>query len=366
MEQNNQNKSNPNQNPSGKKHKRNRYHHKKHHRKPQNAERPQDAVIEESTLAEEFSAADIDENVAYDDAIDTSSILDAPEPVDDGSPKVEVIGVRFKKVGKVYYFAPEGLAVKKGEHVIVDTARGPEFGEVWNANKFIKESDIVPPLRPVIRIATKEDIVHNEENQKKEKEAFDICLKQIAEHGLDMKLVDTQFTFDNSKLLFYFTSSGRVDFRDLVKDLASIFRTRIELRQIGIRDEAKLLGGLGACGRPLCCASFLSDFVQVSIKMAKEQGLSLNSTKISGTCGRLMCCLRYEHDTYAYEISKTPSVDSVVKTEDGVGTVIETYPLAGNIKVKLHDKADVQPKIYHRDTVKVISHAKNVEKDEKN
>ena len=366
MEQNTQNKNNSEKNPSGKKHKKNRYRHKKHHRKPQNAERPQDTVVEESPLAEEFSDVELDENVALDDILEGGTVLDAPAPVDDDSPKVEVIGVRFKKVGKVYYFAPEGITAKKGDCVIVDTARGPEFGEVWNANKFIKESDVVPPLRPVIRIATKEDYIHNEENQKKEKEAFDICLKQIADHGLDMKLVDTQFTFDNSKLLFYFTSSGRVDFRDLVKDLAATFHTRIELRQIGIRDEAKLLGGLGACGRPLCCASFLSDFVQVSIKMAKEQGLSLNSTKISGTCGRLMCCLRYEHDTYAYEISKTPSVDSVVKTEDGVGTVIETFPLAGNIKVKLHDKSDVQPKIYHRDTVKVISAAKNFEKEEKN
>ena len=364
MEQNNQNKNHSENGFSGKKHKKNRYHHKKHHRKPQNQEKSQEAVIEENPLAEEFSEAELDENIAFDDIL-LSDPSDNKKEDDDDSPKVEVIGIRFKKVGKVYYFAPEGIVAKKGDCVIVDTARGPEFGEVWNANKFVKESDIVPPLRPVIRVATKEDFIHNEENQKKEKEAFNICQKQIEAHGLDMKLVDAQFTFDNSKLLFYFTSSGRVDFRDLVKDLASIFRTRIELRQIGIRDEAKLMGGLGACGRPLCCASFLSDFVQVSIKMAKEQGLSLNSTKISGTCGRLMCCLRYEHDTYAYEISKTPSVDSVVKTEDGVGTVVETYPLAGNIKVKLHDKADQQPKIYHRDTVKIISSARNIEKEEK-
>ena len=364
MEQNNQNKNRSESNFSGKKHKKNRYHHKKHHRKPQNPEKSQDAVIEENPLAEEFFETELDENIAFDDII-SSYISDNKKENADDAPKVEVIGIRFKKVGKVYYFAPEGIVAKKGDCVIVDTARGPEFGEVWNANKFVNESDIVPPLRPVIRIATKEDFIHNEENQKKEKEAFNICLKQIEAHGLDMKLVDAQFTFDNSKLLFYFTSSGRVDFRDLVKDLASVFRTRIELRQIGIRDEAKLMGGLGACGRTLCCASFLSDFVQVSIKMAKEQGLSLNSTKISGTCGRLMCCLRYEHDTYAYEISKTPSVDSVVKTEDGVGTVVETYPLAGNIKVKLHDKADQQPKIYHRDNVKIISSARSFEKEEK-
>ena len=367
MEQNNQNQNHPNQD-SKKKHNRHRYHKNRHRRKP----RPenQDEIVEnleaveESPIVEEFEQKDEASVIPPEDILE-SPILAPAKVADENAPRVEVIGIRFKKVGKIYYFAPDGKTAKKGDFAIVDTARGLEFGEVWTANKLVPETEIVPPLRPVVRLATKEDIAHNEENQKKEKEAFDQCLKRIELHKLDMKLVDAQFTFDNSKLLFYFTSSGRVDFRDLVKDLASIFRTRIELRQIGIRDEAKLLGGLGVCGRPLCCASFLSDFVQVSIKMAKEQKLSLNSNKISGVCGRLMCCLSYEHETYAYEISKTPPVDSVVKTEDGVGTVIDSFPLAGNVKVKLHDKEDTPPKIYHRDTVKIISSSKNVEKDEK-
>ena len=284
------------------------------------------------------------------------------EPIEDEE-QVEVIGIRFKKVGKVYYFEPNGIKANKGDFAIVDTARGLEFGEVFIANKLVGVSETVPPLRPVLRIATKEDIIHNEENIKKEKEAFDICLKQIASHELDMKLVDAQYTFDNSKLLFYFTSSGRVDFRELVKDLAAVFRTRIELRQIGIRDEAKLIGGLGACGRPLCCATFLSDFVQVSIKMAKEQGLFLNSSKISGTCGRLMCCLRYEQDTYEYEISRTPSVESTVKTPDGVGVVVESRPLTGIIKVRIGDKDESAIKTYHRDNVKIIHSNKNTDKE---
>lgn len=364
MEQDNQKKSSHENKPSGKKNHKHKYYHRHHHKKPKAIEAEREELAEETPVVEEVAevshAADISEDVLESDII-------APfTPVDDDLPKVEVIGIRFKKPGKVYYFAPEGISAKKGDFAIVDTARGLEFGEVWTANKLVSESEIVPPLRPVIRIANEQDIARNEENQKKEKEAFSICLKQIEDHKLDMKLVDAQYTFDNSKLLFYFTSSGRVDFRDLVKDLASVFRTRIELRQIGIRDEAKLLGGLGACGRPLCCATFLSDFVQVSIKMAKEQRLSLNSSKISGTCGRLMCCLSYEQATYAYESSKTPSVDSVVKTEDGVGTVIETFPLAGNVKVKLHEKDDVQPKIYHRDAVKIISRAHHSDKEEKN
>ncbi len=306
-----------------------------------------EANISSDTEATEYS-------VTVDLSDDATLLIDEA-PANDDSPKVEVVGVRFKKAGKVYYFAPGEFKLHLGDAAIVETARGHELGDIACGNRMVREKDIVQPLRPVIRIATPEDIRHGEENRKKENEAFSICLSKIAEHGLDMKLVDVEYTFDNSKLLFYFTSAGRVDFRELVKDLASVFRTRIELRQIGIRDEAKLMGGLGVCGRPLCCASFLSDFVQVSIKMAKEQNLSLNSTKISGTCGRLMCCLRYEHDTYETEIRLTPPVDSVVKTEDGVGTVIETSPLAGLIKVRLNDKADTVPKFYHRDSVKVIS-----------
>ncbi len=293
----------------------------------------------------------------HDLPIDSPLFAKEKEPEDD-SPRVEVVGIRFKKAGKVYFFAPGDLKLRLGDAAVVETARGPELGDVASTSKLVKEKDIVKPLRPVIRLATKEDIAHGEENRKKENEAFSVCLKKIEEHGLDMKLVDVEYTFDNSKLLFYFTGAGRVDFRELVKDLASVFRTRIELRQIGIRDETKIMGGLGVCGRALCCASFLSDFVQVSIKMAKEQNLSLNSTKISGTCGRLMCCLRYEHDTYEAEINLTPPVDSVVKTEDGVGTVVETVPLQGLLKVKLEGKNEGAPKYYHRDNVKVIKHSK--------
>ncbi len=266
----------------------------------------------------------------------------------------EVVGVRFKEEGKVYYFAPGKDQLSKGDPVIVETARGPEYGTVWVANRMVRDSEIVKPLKEVMRRATPEDLKHHRENKAKEAEAFRICGEKIAQHGLDMKLVEAQYTFDNSKLLFYFTSAGRVDFRELVKDLASVFRTRIELRQIGIRDEAKLMGGLGACGRPLCCATFLSDFGQVSIKMAKEQSLSLNSSKISGVCGRLMCCLRYEHEAYVEEIKLTPPVDSVVKTPDGVGVVVETSPLRGLIKVKLKD-TDGAPIQVHRDRVQVLS-----------
>ncbi len=279
-----------------------------------------------------------------------------------GENMTEVLGIRFKKAGKVYYFGAGSCHAKRGDFAIVETMRGPEFGEVWLANRFVPNEEIVPPLRPVIRIATEADVAHNEENKKKEAEAFRIGNEKIEAHGLDMKLVDVQYTFDNSKLLFYFTSAGRVDFRELVKDLASIFRTRIELRQIGIRDEAKLIGGLGVCGRPLCCASFLSGFGQVSIKMAKEQNLSLNSSKISGNCGRLMCCLRYESQAYAEELSLTPPVDSTVSTPDGVGVVSEISPLTGMIKVKLKNADPPVPKPYHRDTVKVLSRPKGGDK----
>ena len=285
-----------------------------------------------------------------------------PDSLSDDPTAVEVVGVRFRRSGKVYYFDPHGIKLENGAFVIVETARGPEYGEVWMPNRHVAEQSIVQPLRHIVRIATEADAAHHENNRLREKEAFDICREKIAKHGLDMKLVETQYTFDNSKLLFYFTSAGRVDFRELVKDLASVFRTRIELRQIGIRDESKLLGGLGACGRPLCCASFLSDFVQVSIKMAKEQNLSLNSNKISGTCGRLMCCLRYENSTYEEEIRKTPPVESVVKTPDGNGVVTEISPLSGMIKVRINDKQDTTViKAFHRDDVTVISRPRPTE-----
>ena len=272
---------------------------------------------------------------------------------------VEVIGVRFSKTGKVYYFEPNGNVARRGDAVIVETARGLEFGEAWQPNHSVPETDIVPPLRPVIRLADEKDVTHNADNRKREEEAFRICLDKIRAHGLDMKLVEAQYTFDNSKLLFYFTSAGRVDFRELVKDLASVFRTRIELRQIGIRDEAKLMGGLGICGRPLCCASFLSDFSQVSIKMAKEQNLSLNSAKISGTCGRLMCCLNYEYPVYVEASRRTPSVGTTVGTPDGVGTVVETNPLAGIIKVALSNAAPgAVPQYYKCADVRIMGDRK--------
>ena len=280
-----------------------------------------------------------------DDAVDTQ---------EEAVPTVEVVGIRFKSTGKTYYFDPNGKKYQKGTGAIVDTARGQEFGEVAMANSQVKESDIVPPLRHVIRAATEADVAHNIENKKKEEEAFRVCNERIASHKLDMKLIEAQYTFDNTKLLFYFTSSDRVDFRELVKDLASVFRTRIELRQIGIRDEAKLMGGLGMCGRPLCCSVFLSDFNQVSIKMAKEQNLSLNSAKISGICGRLMCCLKYEHEAYEYEIKRTPPVDSLVRTESGDGIITETSPLAGTVKVRLFASPEAPPKVFKRDEIMML------------
>ncbi len=291
-----------------------------------------------------------------EEPINVDHILDAQETPTEipEEERVEIVGVRFRAAGKTYYFDPHGITAKKGDYAIVETARGPEFGDVYLGNTYIRKKDTVSPLRPLVRIATEADVAHHLENREKEKDALRICYEKILSHKLDMKLVDAQYAFDNSKLLFYFTSEGRVDFRDLVKDLASVFRTRIELRQIGIRDEAKMLGGLGACGRTLCCSTFLPDFAQVSIKMAKEQNLSLNSTKISGLCGRLMCCLRFESDVYTEEIRKTPPVDSVVKTEDGIGYVISTNPLAGTVRVILKDTPDVAPKQYHRNDVVVL------------
>ena len=276
---------------------------------------------------------------------------------------IHVAGIRFKPNGKIYFFDNTGITLKNGGHAIVDTARGLEYGEVAFADKEVKESSLVLPLRNVVRAATEEDAVKNEQNKIKEEEAFKTCLEKIEHHKLDMKLIEAQYSFDNSKLLFYFTSANRVDFRELVKDLASVFKTRIELRQIGIRDEAKIMGGLGACGRALCCATFLSDFAQVSIKMAKEQNLSLNSGKISGCCGRLMCCLQYEYSTYVEESKKTPPVEATVKTREGVGIVTESSPLAGTIKVKLNDKPDTAPVLFKRDDVTVISRPQKKDND---
>lgn len=235
-----------------------------------------------------------------------------------------IIGVRFRKSGKVYYFDPSGFSINKGNHVIVETARGVEYGTVVLGPRDIDNEKIIQPLKPVIRIATEEDDNTNIENIEKEKEAFDICLDKIKKHGLKMKLIDSEYTFDKNKLLFYFTADGRIDFRDLVKDLAAIFRTRIELRQIGVRDETKLMGGIGICGRPLCCHTYLADFAPVSIKMAKEQNLSLNPAKISGVCGRLMCCLKNEEEAYEYLNSTLPHINDTVKTIDGYEGIVHS------------------------------------------
>lgn len=276
---------------------------------------------------------------------------------------VEVVGVKFKNAGKVYYFSPEGTRFSVDDKVIVRTTRGMELGFISQTNKTVSEKEIVAPLCPVLRMATLEDIQRYESNKQLEKTAFETCVKLISKHKLDMKLIEAEYTFDNSKLLFYFSADGRVDFRDLVKDLASVFHTRIELRQIGIRDEAKMMGGLGVCGRPFCCSTFLSDFAQVSIKMAKEQNLSLNSSKISGACGRLMCCLRFENETYEAELRETPPVDSKVKTPDGVGFVTETAPLTGMCKVLLHDKGVDIIKTFHRDKLTVIGKRSRADRD---
>ena len=247
---------------------------------------------------------------------------------------VKIIGVRFRNVGKIYYFNPKSFQVNVGDHVIVETARGVEYGLVVVGAKDVDESEIVQPLKDVIRVATPKDDAKAESNQKKEKEAYQICLSKIRAHELDMKLIDVEYTFDNNKVLFYFTADGRIDFRELVKDLAAVFKTRIELRQIGVRDETKILGGMGICGRPLCCHTFLSEFAPVSIKMAKEQNLSLNPTKISGVCGRLMCCLKNEQETYEYLNKKLPNVGDTVTTPEGIkGEVQSVNVLRQLVKV---------------------------------
>ncbi len=279
---------------------------------------------------------------------------------------VEIVGINFREAGKIYYFDPGKIKFSQGQRVIVDTARGTEMGTVKVANKLVPASEVVPPLKTVTRIATQEDLRRDAKNHEMEFEAAIICKKKIAAHGLGMSLVCAEYTFDNSKLIFYFTCETRVDFRELVKDLASTFHTRIELRQIGIRDEAKLMGGIGICGRKYCCAGFLSDFVQVTIKMAKEQNFSLNSAKVSGACGRLMCCLQYEHEVYEAALRVTPPQGAVVKTSDGEGVVIETKPLASQIRVKLNDNEKDAPKLYSVKDVKIISvpKGKKGQKDE--
>lgn len=276
----------------------------------------------------------------------------------------EIVGVRFKKIGKIYFFNPNGFELTKGQNVVVETARGIEIGEVAFENKETSEDKLVTPLKNIIRIATNEDLQIYEANEKKAKEAYETCVKKIAEHKLDMKLVDVEYTFDSTKLLFYFTADGRIDFRDLVKDLAAIYKTRIELRQIGVRDEVKMLGGYGMCGRELCCCRHLADLNPVSIKMAKEQGLSLNPTKISGVCGRLMCCLKHEQDVYEEKWSRLPNVGATVKTEDGVGYVEDVEVLKEKVRVKFDKNGEVQRKVYDAKEIEILKNKKRKDKDD--
>ena len=266
----------------------------------------------------------------------------------------EVVGIKFKKPGKIYFFDPAGLKLNLQDTVIADTANGEEFAKIAMANKLMPDEKIVEPLRKELSVATKKDIRQNEENKQKEKEAFKIALDKIAKHKLPMKLIDVEYKFDRSKILFYFTADGRIDFRELVKDLAAIFKTRIELRQIGVRDEVRRMGGNGVCGRELCCCSFLNNFDAVSIKMAKEQNMSLNPSKISGVCGRLMCCLKYEQEAYEEKLRRLPKVGSIVETVDGEGTVDSVEILKENVRVKFEDDDGYHYKKYKAEDVKLI------------
>ena len=271
---------------------------------------------------------------------------------------INIVGVRFKNAGKIYYFDPVDLEIEKDMNVVVETARGLEYGTVVVGKKEIDEESLVSPLKPIIRIATEEDTKIYQENKEKAKETFELCLQKIKEHELTMYLIDCEYTFDRNKLIFYFTAEGRIDFRELVKDLAAIFKTRIELRQIGVRDEAKSIGGLGPCGRNLCCSSWLGDFQPVSIKMAKDQSLSLNPTKISGICGRLFCCLKYEHDVYVEAIEKVPPVGAIVRVDGSKGKVIETNPLLEQAKIEFNDKTI---RICMKDEIQVLQAPKKCE-----
>ncbi|MBE7063439.1 MAG: stage 0 sporulation family protein [Clostridia bacterium] len=267
---------------------------------------------------------------------------------------IRIVGVKFKDTGKIYHFDPADLPLKVGMDVIVDTARGLEYGQIASPIADIPDEELISPLKKVVRVATAIDKRQVESNRRKEKEAFSICLEKIEKHHLEMKLIRVEYSFDANKILFYFTANGRVDFRELVKDLAGVFRTRIELRQVGVRDESKMMGGLCVCGRPLCCSTFLSDFQPVSIKMAKEQGLSLNPTKISGTCGRLMCCLKYEQDCYEELHKTTPGVGALVKTPRGNGTVVQVAILSGKLKVRLDGAEDGIIADFTKDDVKLL------------
>ena len=296
-------------------------------------------------------------NIPLDDDPPVPAFDSIPEPED-----VTVVGVQFKKGGKVYYFDPGKLDIATGDEVIIDTARGAEYGFCAEGNHTVPTAKVVQPLRAVIRVATDNDRRTRQEYKDKEPHAFEVCQNKILDHKLDMKLVSAEYSFDGSKILFYFTADGRVDFRDLVKDLAGVFRTRIELRQIGVRDEAKMMGGLGICGRPFCCKQFLDDFQPVSIKMAKTQSLSLNPTKISGTCGRLMCCLKYEQDAYESLIKSSPKQDSIVNTCDGKGTVTDVSLLKQTVKVRL-DNDPSTVKCYHNCDICILRNGKGKKND---
>ncbi len=348
--------NNKNNNGGNNNRRRHRHHGRPRHEKRDNLNAPKEneAVVDEMPIE-----TPVEEPVA--EPIKKAEELEAAEQVE----QVEIIGINFREAGKIYYFSPDEIAFKVGDRVIVETARGVEMGTVKVANKLVPVTEVIPPLKTVSRLATEEDIERDARNHELELDAALICKKKIKSHGLEMSLVAVEYTFDNSKLIFYFTCESRVDFRELVKDLASTFRTRIELRQIGIRDEAKMMGGLGICGRKYCCAGFLTDFVQVSIKMAKEQNFSLNSAKVSGACGRLMCCLRYEHETYEEALKHTPPVGSIVKTADGEGVVTETRPLAAEVRVKIGDGDKDQIKVYKCRDVKVLRAGKKGQPDKK-
>ena len=344
-------------------HWRKRFHrHKgKHHK---GAEKKENIEQDVAPVSEEAVEAPLPEA----EPITEIAVSEAEPKKEENETLYETIGIRFRPVGKTYTFAPADFDLKLGDEVIVETSQGPEFGVVSGARRMMREKDIVLPLKKVLRMADEKDKKRHEENKALELNARKVFLEKVAEHKLDMALSDVECAFDNSKIVFFFTSEGRVDFREFVKDMASVFKTRIELRQIGVRDEAKQLGGLGICGRPLCCASFLSDFQQVSIKMAKEQNLSLNPTKISGTCGRLMCCLRYENDVYVEAAKRCPKADSIVMTPQGRGLVTEANILCGKCKVKLDSEPDSLV-TYSAEELKVLPKVKKAPKgsdDEKN
>ncbi len=323
----------------------------RHHNRPKGdkQDRQEQPKKQKETLADIITPEPIVEPEAVESRYDYEDNL--PQKPDEPKDQ-EVVGIRFRNGSKIYYFSPEGIQFSQGEHAIVETVRGVEYGEIAAGNKFVGQSEVVSPLKPVLRKATREDDQRNAENRAMEERAKPIWHEKVKKNGLEMQLVDVEYTHDNAKLCFYFTADGRVDFRELVKDLAGVFRTRIELRQIGVRDEAKLCGGLGTCGRPFCCSTFLPDFAQVSIKMAKEQNLSLSSTKISGSCGRLMCCLRFEHDTYEREYATFPKVDTIVETPKGRGVIIESSFLTGKIKVKMN--GDQSIKIFSKGDLKAV------------